>query len=73
LLSELSMDDTSIWLDTDPVHCTEVTYKALTVAVMTALDELADSISSDSEEPAPKRSRLESVVVVRESTNPQKN
>jgi hypothetical protein len=64
-LKELCVEGEAMWQTGDPVHCTNVTYTVLTKAVMSAVEEPADT-DSVSEEPATKRRRLESVVVVRE-------
>jgi hypothetical protein len=56
-----------MWPADDPVHCTEATYRALTMATVAAIEELTAGNAGDSDEPAPKRSRLESVVVMREN------
>jgi hypothetical protein len=67
-LNELTVNGSAMWPADDPVHCTEATYRALTMATVAAIEELTAGNAGDSEpEPAPKRSRLESVVVVREN------
>jgi hypothetical protein len=66
-LNELTVNGSAMWPADDPLHCTEAMYRALTMATVAAIEELTAGTVGDSDEPAPKRSRLESVVVVREN------
>jgi hypothetical protein len=63
-----------MWPPDDPVHCTEATYRALTMATVAAIEELTAGNAGDSDEPEPalKRSPLESVVVMRENAQGSK-
>jgi hypothetical protein len=73
-LNELTVNGSAMWPSDDPVHCTEATYRALTMATVAAIEELSagNGGGSDETEPAPKRSRLESVVVMRENAQSSK-
>jgi hypothetical protein len=54
-----------IWKANDLVHCTDVAYVAVTVALFSAIEDLLEPVSNN-EDQAVKRQRLESVVVLRE-------
>jgi hypothetical protein len=73
-LNELTVNGSAMWPADDPVHCTEATYRALTMATVAPIEELTAGNVGDSDEPelAPKRSRLESGVVMRENAQGSK-
>jgi hypothetical protein len=62
-LSDLKIGGISIWLESDPVHASPALYAALAQAIAATCASLSDD---DAMEPATKRQRLESVVVMRE-------
>jgi hypothetical protein len=65
---DLTVDGQSIWQQMDPVHPTSALYAKLAELIFTSLDELDANAASS----APKRGRMESVVV-RKKTSEVKN
>jgi hypothetical protein len=69
---DLTVDGQSIWQQSDPVHPNPALYAKLAELIYTSLDELDANVASG----APKRARLESVVVRKKAsevkTNPSK-
>jgi hypothetical protein len=57
-LGKQSLDGSHIWAD-DPVHAVQAVYTAVSLSVISSIDELGGDVS----EPQRKRPRLESVVV----------
>jgi hypothetical protein len=64
-LRELTVDGQSIWQPADPVHPVPALYAKLAEAIFSGLEELEVTSTAG----APKRARLESIVV-RKATNP---
>jgi hypothetical protein len=65
---DLTVDDQSIWHAADPVHPTPALYAKLSESIFSSLDELDASRGA-----APKRARLESVVVRKASSDVRNN
>jgi hypothetical protein len=65
-LPDLQVGGQSFWRQDDPVHCTEAFYAGLARLLLAMLAADDGPRSSEEAEPAPKRARLESIVVQRE-------
>jgi hypothetical protein len=65
-LPDLKTEGQSFWRKDDPVHCTEAFYTGLARFLLSMLAADDSPWSSEVPEPAPKRARLESIVVQRE-------
>jgi hypothetical protein len=58
-LGEQKMDGGHIWADGDPVHAVPAVYSAVSLSIISSIDEFGGDVS----EPQRKRPRLESVIV----------